>query len=126
MRNWYELWCLAREKQEAAVRGARGALLRTARQDRGGRRPATLLLAPGEVLSIRAGRGGLAVSCVTGRLWVTTDRSRGDTLLVPGRSAEYGIREVVVIEALRTAAVRLHAGEPVRVSMGVAMRPALA
>jgi len=125
MRSWLELLYLGREKAAEALRGAERAR-RSARGTDGHRRhPATILLSRREVLRVKAPRGGFRVACLTGRVWVTTDRGAADTVLVPGQSAEYGSRECVVIEALRTAAVRVQCGQSIRLSVGMTLRPAL-
>ena len=126
MRNWLELQVLGRERMAETVRCAGEARSAVATTGMRSQQPATLLLSRGEVLSLRVGKGGLVVTCITGRAWATGDRSKVDAVLLPGQSVEYEWRESVVIEAFRTAAVRIHSGQTVRVSVGMAMRPALA
>ncbi len=122
MHNWveFEYHCKERmadalrwaenERRVRAVRRRAGAHRReTARRARMGRepRPATLVLARGELLSLKVGRRGLVLTCVAGRTWATTNRVSADVVLLPGQTAEFMDRGTVVIEALRTATVRI-------------------
>jgi len=84
----------------------------------------SLILTRGEVLRIRVNRGLLRVTCRTGRLWATSDRSRIDTLLVPGDSITYPDRGTVVVEALRTTTLSLD-GEEAAHKFGSPLRAAL-
>ncbi len=98
------------ERRVQAVRRRAGARRReTARRARMGRepRPATLVLGRGELLTLRVGRRGLVLTCVAGRIWATTNRVSADVVLLPGQTAEFADRGTVVIEALRTATIRI-------------------
>lgn len=126
MHNWMELHMLAREKVAEAIRSSEEARRGDAAgAQRAERRPASLILARGEVLRIRVKRGNLRVTCRTGRLWATSNRDRIDSLLVPNDSITYSDRGTVVVEALRTATLRLEYRETVHVHLGVPLRPAL-
>jgi hypothetical protein len=126
MHNWIELHMLARDKVTEAVRsaeeGRRGEAAAARQADR---RPASLILAQGEVLRIRIRRGTLRVTCRTGRVWATSDREKTDNLLAPAESVTYGERGTVVVEALRTAALRLEYREAMTVERGAPLRAAL-
>ena len=126
MRSWLDLLYVVREKAAEAARGAEEARRSASRTGGARRHPATIVLSRREVLRVTAPRGGLRVACLTGRIWATTDRAAADTVLLPGQAVEYGSRERVVIEALRTAAVRVQCGQPIRLSVGMTTRPALA
>ena len=67
----------------------------------------TLVLGRGELASIRLRGRPCRVSCVTGRLWATATGRPEDFVLVPGEEASFTGRGRIVVEALRTAAVRL-------------------
>ena len=69
--------------------------------------PPTLVLARGELASLRLKGGACRISCVAGRLWVTASGRREDSVLAPGEEVTFTGRGRVVIEALRTATVRL-------------------
>lgn len=126
MHNWLELYLFGRDKVAEAARSAaefrRG---RTGAGARAAKRPTNLILARGEVLTIRVKRGSLRVTCRTGRVWATSDRTRMDSLLLPTDSVTYRGRGTIVIEALRTATLRLQCEEVARVALGVPLRPAL-
>jgi hypothetical protein len=122
MHNWVAFEYLCKERIADALRWADNERLvqavresarvrrgETARRERMGRepRPATLVLARGELLSVRVGRRGLALTCVAGRTWATTNRISADVILLPGQSAQFPDRGTVVIEALRTATIRI-------------------
>ncbi len=68
---------------------------------------ATLVLAKGEVVSLRASGRPLRVACVAGRLWATLDGSSQDHLLLPGQDKIFQGRGTVVIQALRTGTTRV-------------------
>ena len=69
--------------------------------------PSTLVLARGELALLRPGGRPCRISCVAGRLWVTASGRREDSVLVPGEEVTFTGRGRIVIEALRTATVRL-------------------
>jgi hypothetical protein len=71
------------------------------------RHPPRFVLARGEVVSLRLVGGPCRVSCIAGRLWVTASGDREDTMLAPGEEAVFTGRGRIVVEALRTATVRL-------------------
>jgi hypothetical protein len=126
MHNWMEIHVTAREKMADAIRSAeearRAGISKAGRSER---RPASLILARGEVVRIRVKRGILRVTCRTGRLWATSSLASADTLLAPEDSVTYGVRGTVVVEALRTATLRLEYRDRVHVELGAPLRPAL-
>ncbi len=67
----------------------------------------TLVLARGELVSFRLMGRQCRVSCVAGRVWATASGRREDFVLVPGEQAVFAGRDMIVVEALRTATVRL-------------------
>jgi hypothetical protein len=69
--------------------------------------PSTLVLARGELTSLRLEGRACRISCVAGRLWVTASGRREDSVLAPGEELILRGRGRVVVEALRTATVRL-------------------
>jgi hypothetical protein len=69
--------------------------------------PSTLVLAKGEIAPLRITGRACRITCVTGRLWVTASGHREDAVLTPGEEAKFTGRGRIVIEALRTATVRL-------------------
>jgi len=69
--------------------------------------PSTLVLAQRELVSLQPGGKECRIACVTGRLWVTVRGSREDSLLAPGEEVTFTGRGRIVIEALRTATVRV-------------------
>jgi hypothetical protein len=89
------------------------------------RRPASLILSRGEVMRLKVNRGHLRVTCRAGRLWATSDRDGIDSLLQPDDSVSYEGRGTVVIEALRTATLRLESREAMHVAVGMPLLPAL-
>jgi hypothetical protein len=122
MHNWLEFeyhcreraadalrWADEERRIQAARQGARARRRETARRAHLSRerRPAVLVLARGDLLSVKVGRRGLALTCVAGRTWATTSRVSADIVLLPGQSAEFPDRGTVVIEALRTATIRV-------------------
>ena len=67
-----------------------------------------IVLGRGELLSLKVGRRGLALTCVTGLVvWATTSRMSADIVLMPGEFASFPDRGTVVVEALRTATIRV-------------------
>ncbi len=126
MHNWLELHMLGREKVAETLRAAEGRRRgRVERNPGAAKQPATLILARGEVLRLRARRGNLRIMCRTGTVWVTTDRSREDSVLSTGQLVSYSNGGIVVIEALRTATLRLEFELNLRVAVGAPLRPAL-
>ena len=119
MRNWLEMLIAGREKMNELIRlretyrMTEGAVMMTS-----GRTAATLVLARGEVLSVRLRGRACQVTCITGRLWATASGRREDSLLAPGDGTAFKGRRKVVIEALRTATVRLDFPRPARVTLG--------
>ena len=71
------------------------------------RNPSTLILTRGELASVRLRGRVCRISCVAGRLWVTATGRQEDSLLAPGQQAAFAGRGRIVVEALRTATVRL-------------------
>ena len=67
----------------------------------------TLVLARGELASLRLSGRACRISCVTGTLWVTASRRREDSVLAPGEEVTFTRRCRIVVEALRLATVRL-------------------
>jgi hypothetical protein len=146
--NWYEMYAFGRERAAELTRLA--ASIRTERQVSrlqsrkvqqapgpaaaqelfsaardAGRARATFVMERGEVLSIRVGRRPYRISCVAGRLWATMDGSTVDSMLVAGESLAYRGRGKVVVQALRTATVRIEYPNAARVILGSSLRPAL-
>jgi hypothetical protein len=122
MHNWAEFeyhcreraadalrWADNERRVHAARQSARARRRETARRARMGRerRPAMLVLVRGELLSVKVGGRGLALTCVTGRTWATSNHRSADIVLVPGQSAAFRDRGTVVIEALRTATISI-------------------
>ena len=102
-------WAERERLAEIGRQGARERRRETARRARLGRerRPAMLVLARGELLSLRVGRRGLALTCVAGRAWATTTRMSDDVVLLPGGFVAFPYRGTVVVEALRTTTIRI-------------------
>lgn len=69
--------------------------------------PSTVVLARGELASLRLKRRTCQISCVAGRLWVTGSGRKEDFVLAPGEKVTFEGTEKVVVEALRTATVRV-------------------
>ena len=148
MHNWYEVYLVGREKTTDALhmaeafrradRAAKPSLprqlasipaARRSRLDLGDRRAAegaraTLVLAGGEVLSFRVRGRPSRITCVAGRLWVTAEGMVSDYVLAPGEGATFSTRGRLVIEALRTATLRIDCPRPVRVTVGLPLRAA--
>ena len=74
--------------------------------------PSTLVLAKGEIAPLRITGRACRVTCVAGRLWVTASGRREDAVLAPGEEATFNGKGRIVIEALRTATVRLEVRAP--------------
>jgi len=139
MHSWFELYHFGRQRTEELRRSieetrrprqrpsrpqayARGTLTVTRAELSGGR--ATMVLARGEVLSLRV-RRPLRVSCLAGQLWATMD-GRPDALLEPQSGASVAGRGLLVIEALRTATVTLESAAPAPLRIGLAHPPTTA
>ena len=135
MHSWFELYHFGRQRTEELRRSidetrrrrhgpayqaadARGTLTVTRAGLQGGR--ATIILARGEVLSLRV-RSPLTVSCLAGQLWATMD-GRPDALLEPRSGASVAGKGLLVIEALRTATVTLECLRPAPLRIGLAPR----
>ncbi len=56
---------------------------------------------------MRLGGRACRISCVAGRLWVTATGHRDDFVLAPGQEVRFAGGGEIVVEALRTATVRL-------------------
>ena len=111
-----------REKTAEIVRGVLGQESPTAGGDRE-RARATFIMERGEVLSIRVGRRPYRIVCIAGRLWTTMDGSTVDTVLIAGEFLAYRGRGKVVIQALRTATVRVECPSAARVFLSSPLRP---
>jgi len=74
-----------------------------------------LVLARCELASLRLRGRACRISCVAGRLWVTASARREDALLAPGEEVTFTGWGKVVLEALRTATVRLEIHTAARV-----------
>ncbi len=72
--------------------------------------PSTVVLARGELASLQPRGRTCRISCVAGRLWVTKNGRREDFLLSPGEEVTFTGGGRIVVEALRTATVRLEIG----------------
>ena len=68
--------------------------------------PSTLVLARGELASIRLRGGVYRITCVAGRLWVTVTGQPEDSVLAPGDEMSCTGRGRMVVQALRTATMR--------------------
>ena len=77
--------------------------------------PSTFILARGELASLRLNGRPCRISCVAGRLWVTASGRQEDSLLTAGNEVTFAGRGRIVVEALRTATVRLESFEAARV-----------
>ena len=69
--------------------------------------PSTFVLARGELAALRSGGRECRVSCVAGRVWVTASGCREDVVLEPGNHVAYTRKGRIVVEALKTATVRV-------------------
>lgn len=142
MRNWYEMYVFGREKASEfarvpeSIRMARTEPARLAkgarptvtvvRLEKGratGSARATLVLQRDEVISIRARRRPYLITCIAGSLWTTIDRSLVDAVLVADESVTYRDRGRIVIQALRTATVRIECPNAAQVVVGSPLRP---
>jgi hypothetical protein len=75
--------------------------------------PSTIVLARGELTSLRGRACG--ISCVAGRLWVTARGRREDSTFASGEEVTFTGRGRIVVDALRTATVRLEIHTAARV-----------
>ena len=139
--NWYELNMVAKQVQKDLHRQADEArLVDAARKSRKEEkkharqaRPAaattvvsartTFILQRNEVISIQVSRRPYRIACVTGRLWTTIDGSPVDAMLVAGETMRYCKSGKIVVQALRTATVRIESPSPVRIGVGSPLRP---
>ncbi len=69
--------------------------------------PSTLILAKGELTSFRFDGAACRISCISGRLWVTASGRPEDLVLSPGEEVTFTASGGIVVQALRTATVRL-------------------
>jgi hypothetical protein len=149
MHNWYGMQAFGRERAAELTRLAES--IRTARE--AGRRNrlqakaiepalakvrheffpterdmkharATFVIERGGVLSVHAGHRPYRIGCVAGRLWATIEGSTVDDVLVAGQTLTYHGRGRVVIQALRTATVRVECPSSARVFLISPLRPA--
>jgi hypothetical protein len=84
---------------------------------------ATFVLQRNDLLSIRVRRRPYRIACIAGRLWTTVDNSFADTLLVAGETVTYHKSGKIVIQALRTATVRIECPSPARIVVDSPVRP---
>ncbi len=77
--------------------------------------PSTLVLARGELVSLRLRGRACRISCMAGRLWVTASERQEDSVLAPGEDVTFTGRGRIVVEALRTTTVRLEIQTAARV-----------
>jgi hypothetical protein len=89
------------------------------------RRPTTIILSRGETAALRVRRGEFRVACVTGLVWATKSGWADDSVLLPSQSVLYRGRGTVVIEALRTSALRIEREEVLVIASGSSLRPAM-
>jgi Protein of unknown function (DUF2917) len=74
-------------------------------------RSTTLMLSKGEVAAFESGRRPVNITCTTGLVWATGEGSRTDHLIEAGQSARFQRRGRIVIQALRSATVRVERGQ---------------
>jgi len=74
--------------------------------------PSTLVLARGELATIRLRGRACRISCVAGRLWVTATGRPDDPVLAPGEMVTFSGRGKIVVQALRTTTLRVEAYMP--------------
>jgi len=67
----------------------------------------TLVLARGELASLRPRGGAHRISCLAGRVWVTAAGRAEDSVLAAGEEVTLSGPGTIVVEALRRATVRL-------------------
>ena len=83
--------------------------------------PSTLVLARGDLVSLRLRGRGCQISCMAGRLWVTASGCPKDSMLAAGDEVTFTGRSRIVVEALRTATVRLETWNGVRANARAAV-----
>ena len=76
-------------------------------RNRLGMNRSSLVLSRGEIASLQLRGRSCRVSCTDGILWVTASGRREDFVLTPGNAVTLAGRCKIVVEALRTARVRL-------------------
>ena len=81
--------------------------------------PSTFILARGELASRRLGSERWRVSAVAGRLWVTMSGRAEDWMLCAGDTLSFNGRGTIVVQALKTATVRLEEVALPRPAQGV-------
>jgi hypothetical protein len=59
------------------------------------------------IVSVRAGRGGIAVECLCGHVWVTQEGSGDDVIVPPGQTFTTRRPGKVVVQAYAPALVRI-------------------
>jgi hypothetical protein len=136
MHNWYEMYVLGREKTSDLARnsestrvasGAHGSMAKSPEPSRvsqgaGSTAATTVVLQRHEVISIPARRRPYRVTCIAGRLWTTMDACPLDTVLLAGESVTYRDRGRIVIQAMRTATVRIECPSAARALVGSLLR----
>jgi len=85
--------------------------------------PSTFVLARGELTSLRLRGRPCRISCRAGRLWVTASGRQEDSVLAPGEQVTFAGRGRIVVEALRTATVRLEIYASARTEVEEGDRP---
>ena len=136
--NWFELKMVTQQVQKDLYRQASEARLadsarkrRTEEKKRARQaRPstvvsasATFILRRNEVISIRVSHRNCRIACVAGRLWTTIDDSPADAMLVAGETMTYRKSGKIVVQALRTATVRIERPSPLRIDVGSQRSP---
>lgn len=71
------------------------------------RNPSIIALPRGELVSFPSGGKPCRITCMAGRLWVTASGRAADSTLEAGEEVTIGGRGTIVVEALRSASVRL-------------------
>jgi Protein of unknown function (DUF2917) len=74
-------------------------------------RSTTFILSRGSVASFGRRERPMSITCAVGLVWVTIEGSRTDHLVEAGQTVRFQRRGRVVIQALRSATVRLERGE---------------
>ncbi len=72
--------------------------------------PSMIVLARGELVSLGPMGGRWRISCVAGLLWLTVTGHSEDFVLTAGEELMIEGRGKIVVEALRTATVRVERG----------------
>jgi hypothetical protein len=86
-------------------------------------KPSTFVLARGELASLRLRGRACRISCVAGKLWVTATGRPEDAVLIPGEQVTFTGRGTIVVEALRTATMRLEIYASARTEVAEGDRP---